>query len=61
MHPVIVHAVATERGSEMRARAAAAQRARDGRRARAARPLAWLARLPKSRPAPVALRDPEAA
>ena len=61
MHPVIVQAAATERSAEMRAHAAAARRARDGRRARPGRPVAWLARIPKSRPAPRPLRGPEAA
>jgi hypothetical protein len=60
MHPVIVQAVATERSAEMQAHAAAARRARDSR-ARPARPLGWFARIPKARPAPRPLRDPEAA
>jgi hypothetical protein len=61
MHPVISQAIAAERGAEMRAHAATARRVRDHRRARSARSLAWFARLPKSRPAPRPLRDPEAA
>jgi hypothetical protein len=61
MHPVIIQAVATERSKQMRAHAAAARQARDSRPSRPARRPAWLARIPRSRPAPRPLHDPEAA
>ena len=61
MHPVIIQAVATERSEQMRAHAAVARQARDSRASRPARRPPWFARIPRSRPAPRPLRDPEAA
>ena len=56
MHPVIIQAVATERSEQMRAHAAVS-RLPCHRRVRPP----WFARIPRSRPAPRPLRDPEAA
>ena len=67
MHPVIAQAIATERSSELRVRAAAVARARQLRRSRhAGRPWSFLGipggrRGPASVPVRRPLRNPRAA